>query len=158
MNNAAIANILLALLWTAITGSFTPLNFTAGLVAGFVALSLVRSVPGVPGYSRRTWTILALAGFFFMDVWRANLRVTRDLVRGTRLHSAIIVLPTDARTDLERVLVVAFITVTPGSTVLEVARDGAMVVHLTNLPDGDVEAARSEIQNGIVRRVLEAVR
>lgn len=158
MNNAAIANLLLALLWTAITGSFTPLNFAAGLLAGFIALSLVRSVPGIPGYSRKTWTIAALAVFFLMDVWRANLRVSRDLVRGTRLQPAIIVVRTGARTDLERVLLTALITVTPGSTVIEVGRDGQMAVHLTNLPREGVEAARAEIEDGIVRRVLEAVR
>lgn len=158
MNNAAVANLLLALVWTAITGSFTLLNFAAGVIAGFIALTIVNNVPGLPGYSRKTWALLSLGGFFVLDVLRANWRVTRDIISGASLQPAILAIPTDARTDLEVTLLVTLVTVTPGTTVLEVARDGTLLVHFTNLPPGGAEGARREIREGIERRVLEAVR
>ncbi|MDA0269946.1 MAG: Na+/H+ antiporter subunit E [Chloroflexi bacterium] len=158
MNNAAIANVLLALVWTAITGSFTLPNFVLGLVAAFAALALVQTVPGIPAYSRKTLAITSLGLFFIGDVLRANFRVTRDLISAGTIEPALLVVPTDAKTDLEMTLLVTLVTVTPGTTVIDVHSDGSLLVHFTNLPPGGADAARQDIRDGLERRVLDAIR
>jgi multicomponent Na+:H+ antiporter subunit E len=158
MNNAAIANLLLALVWTAITGSFTLPNFLLGLAAGFVALALVHTVPGIPAYSRKPLAIASLGLFFIWDVLRANFRVTRDIITAESIQPALLVVPTDAKTDLEITLLVTLVTVTPGTTVIDVSPDGGLLVHFTNVPPGGADAARQDIRDGLERRVLGALR
>ena len=54
-------NILLALLWAALTGSFTLVNFALGLLLGWLALYLVREQLGTRRGHFRGGRILSLA-------------------------------------------------------------------------------------------------
>ncbi|MDA1010202.1 MAG: Na+/H+ antiporter subunit E [Chloroflexi bacterium] len=155
--NPLVWNILLALAWIAITGSFTAVNFALGLVIGFIALIVSQRIPGVPRYTRRSWHALSLALFVAWEILLANVRVTRDLFNVKRTRPALISVPIRARTDTEVTLLAALVTLTPGSTAI--SPDGThMFVHVTNLPDGGVEEARRSIQDGFERRILEVLR
>ncbi|MDA1010241.1 MAG: Na+/H+ antiporter subunit E [Chloroflexi bacterium] len=157
--NPLVWNILLALAWIAITGSFTALNFALGLAIGFVAIIVSQRIPGVPRYTRRSWHVLALAFYIGWEIVLSNIRVTRDLFAVARTRPALISVPIQARTDAEVTLLAALVTLTPGSTAIDLSPDGThMFVHVTNLPDGGVEEARRVIQEGFERRILEVLR
>jgi multicomponent Na+:H+ antiporter subunit E len=48
-----LVNVLLALVWTAVSGSFSFLNFAFGFVLAIFALSLIREQVGSVGYFSR---------------------------------------------------------------------------------------------------------
>ncbi|MGE3960861.1 MAG: Na+/H+ antiporter subunit E [Dehalococcoidia bacterium] len=157
--NAFAWNALLALAWMAITGSFTAPNFVLGLAVGFVALIVTQRVPGVPRYSGRSWKIVKLAAFVAWEVLLANYRVSRDVLTVTRMRPALISVPIRSRTDTEVTLLAALVTLTPGTTAIDVSPDGRhMLVHVTNLPDGGPEQARLDVIEGFERRILEVLR
>jgi len=157
--NPLVWNILLALAWVAITGSFTPTNFALGVAIGFVALIVSQRIPGVPRYTRRSWSMVLLVLYTARAILMANVRVTRDVLTVHRTRPALISVPIRSRTDTEITLLAALITLTPGSTAIDVTPDGThMLVHTTNLPPGGVEEARLEVLEGFERRILEVLR
>ncbi|HRZ17486.1 MAG TPA: Na+/H+ antiporter subunit E, partial [Candidatus Hydrogenedentes bacterium] len=67
-------NILLALLWGALTGVMTPLNLMAGFALAYAALSLTRA-GSESGYFRRTRRLLLFLPWFLWQMVVSNLRV-----------------------------------------------------------------------------------
>ena len=154
--SAFMWNVLLALAWMAMTGSMTPGNLLVGGVIGFIALMFTRHVPGLPHYSQRGQAILLLGAYTLWEILLANLRVTRDLIRPQNIRPALIRFDTRVEGDLQMTFLAALITLTPGSTVVDVSSDDhQFLVHLTNLPSGGPEAARQAIRDGFERRVME---
>ena len=74
-----LANILLAVIWAAVTGSFSFANFVLGFVLGAVALYFIRGQVGSLGYFERTRRILSLGFVFLVELvlsaWRVALLV-----------------------------------------------------------------------------------
>jgi multicomponent Na+:H+ antiporter subunit E len=158
--NALIWNILLALVWTMVTGEFTPRSFLLGFLVGFVVLLLTHYVPGVPRYSWRPLRAVELGLYTAWQLVLANIRVAIDVSRPSRLlRPAVIDVPLDVKTDTEITLVAALITLTPGTTAVGLSRDRrTLYVHMTNLGAADVEEARRQIKDGFEQRVLEVMR
>ncbi len=157
--SALLWNLVLGLAWTAITGSFTAPNFLLGVGVGFVALMITQRVPGFPRYSRRSWNVVALVLYALLEIFRANLRVSRDILAGERMQPALVSVPIRSRTDTEVTLLAALVTLTPGTTAIDLSPDGEhMLVHFTNLPDGGVEEARDSVLSGFERRILQVLR
>ena len=62
--NLYLANVLMALIWASVTGSFSPINLVFGFALGAVALSLIREQVGSMGYFFRARRILSLMLLF----------------------------------------------------------------------------------------------
>lgn len=156
--NLFLVNLLLALVWGAMTGVFTVPNLLLGYVFGFIVLlSLRRIIPPSP-YFTRIPTLLGFIGYYLVDLVRANLRVAYDVVTPPfHMQPAIIAVPLDARTDLEITLVSNLVTMTPGTLTVDISEDRrTLYVHAMFAADPD--AVRREIKDGIERRVLELLR
>jgi multicomponent Na+:H+ antiporter subunit E len=155
-----LANILLALAWTALQGSVTLANLAAGWVLGyFILLMLVKAgVLGPSRYVGRVARFVRLVGFFLFELVVANLRVALDVARPRyRMSPGVIRLPLDAQSDAEILLLAALVNLTPGSVALDVSEDRrVMYVHVMYV--STAEAARAEIKQGFERRVIELLR
>jgi multicomponent Na+:H+ antiporter subunit E len=153
-------NIALALLWTAITGSFTAWDFAVGAALGFGILSFTTRAIGAPGYQRRVLRILFLGLFFVWEFLLANARVAYDLVTPQHLmRPAVLAIDLDARTDVEITLLTIMLTLTPGSVGLDVSTDRrTLYVHLMYVDPKALERAQRQIKDGFERRLLEAMR
>lgn len=158
--NAVFWNLLLALAWMLMTGSFTAPNFAVGIVVGMLILFATQPVAGLPGYGRRGFRIIVLALFTTWELILANFRVARDVMRPTdQMLPGVIDMTLDAETDVEITLLAALITLTPGTTAIDISDDRrTMYVHSTNIPHGDLEAARRDLKEGFERRLLEVTR
>lgn len=77
--SALLWNILLALIWVAMNGQFTPGNFAVGLGLGLLILIFTRRAVGSPHYIRKVGQVLNLALFFVWELILANLRVAYDV-------------------------------------------------------------------------------
>lgn len=152
-------NLLLALLWAAVIGPFTPANLLVGFIVGYLILRLCSPRGEDALYVRRAWAAFGLAGFTVISLIQANLRVARYTVsRLGSLRPAVLAVPLEeGLTDAEITLLVTLITLTPGTLTLDVSGDRRqMFVHFMHIDDE--EAAIDSVKSGFERRILEVTR
>lgn len=151
-------NLLLAVVWAAITANFSADNLALGFVLGFLVLYFARPVIGSTGYVRRLAQAIALGGFVIWELLLSNLRVAYDVIRPRpRLQPGVIAVPLDVRTDAEITLLANLITLTPGSLSLDVSADRrTLYIHAMDIDDPD--ALRRKIKDGFERRILAVTR
>jgi multicomponent Na+:H+ antiporter subunit E len=152
-------NLLLALLWAALIGPFTPTNLLVGYLVGYVILRISVGRAGRSSYARRLRGAVNLAGFTVLELIKANLRVAWYTVSRLRdLRPAVLEVPLDPTiTDAEITLLGALITLTPGTLTVDVADDADfMYIHYMHVED--VDEAVKDIKQGFERRILEATR
>jgi multicomponent Na+:H+ antiporter subunit E len=140
-------NILLALVWAALTGSFTIANFAFGLLLGWLALYLVREQLEPRRGRRRAGRMLSLAVLFIKELILSGWRVD--------LQPGIFAYPLKVSSDFEITLLANLITLTPGTLSVEVSDDRrTLFVHAIDC--SDVEKTVREIRDGFERKIEEA--
>jgi multicomponent Na+:H+ antiporter subunit E len=156
--NIFLVNILLALVWIALTGEFRPTNFALGFLLGYLALFFSQRALGPATYFRKIRQTVGFILFFIQELVLANLRLAYDVITpGFHMRPAIVAVPLDARTDLEITLLANLISVTPGGFSLDVS-DDRKVLYVHAMYVDDPEAFRRQIKAGFERRVLELLR
>jgi multicomponent Na+:H+ antiporter subunit E len=156
--NAILWNIVLAVAWAALTGSFAPANLLIGFVVGSLVIWFVQRPVGSPRYFRKLRQVAGLALFFLWELLLANLRVAFDVVTPRHhMRPAIIAIPLDAQTDDEITLLSNLVTLTPGTLSIDVSPD-RKYLYIHSMYAQDVEAERQRIKRGFERRVLEVLR
>jgi multicomponent Na+:H+ antiporter subunit E len=151
-------NLLLALVWAALFGTFSREILALGFAVGFVALWLVRPLFGPTRYFTKVADVVGLAFFFIFELVVSSLRVIGWVfLPASRLSPGIIAMPLDARTDVEITCVANLISLTPGTLSLELSDDRrTLFVHSMNVEAP--EPLRRELKEGMERRVLETLR
>lgn len=140
----------LALIWVLAWGTPTPANILGGLAVAALLLAvspdswsqLRRSRPRV-----RPMAIARFFGFVLIEVVRANIVITREVVsRGSGIATGVVAVPLPPCSDALLTLVTNVMAVTPGTMPLEVTRDPTVIyVHVLML--GDVEQVRRDVQH-----------
>lgn len=153
-----LANVLLALAWTAVTGSFTVLNFAFGFVLAIGALSLIREQVGSVGYFSRARRVSSLAVLFIYELilsaWKVAVLVVSPKMD---LKPGIFAYPLKVDRDFEITLLANLITLTPGTLSVDVSDDRrTLYVHALDCSDPD--QARRDIAHGFERKIMEAFR
>ena len=158
-------NVLLALTWGALWGTFAPLDLTAGFVFGFAALWFARGLVarntdsgGEAHYFRALPQAVVLFCYFIKELVKSCLLVARDCIaRKPRLHPAIVQMPIGPKSDLEIFLLANLITLTPGTLTLDVAPDKSyLVIH--SIYAENPEALVADLQAGMEHRVGKVFR
>ncbi len=152
------SNVLLALIWSAMTGAFTLPNLAAGFVFGYVALLILKPLLGESAYYSKFPRTISFLAYFLKEVVVSSLRVAWDVITPTHYNRpGIVAIPLEARTDLEVTLVANLISLTPGTLSLDVAPDRrTLYIHAMFAENPD--AIRREIKEGLERRLLELLR
>ncbi len=151
-------NLLLALAWATLSGNFSGPSFLFGFVLGYGLLALLeRELPILHGYSRRLPRFIMFLGFFIKELVKANFKVAFDVATPLwYMKPGVIALPITAETDVEITILANFISLTPGTLILDVSSDRRVLfIHAMFLYDEDEVIA--ELQE-IERRVLEILR
>lgn len=153
-----LANVLLALAWGAVTGSFALLNLLFGFVLASLALWLIREQLGTAGAVTRMWRAAGLAGLFFWELVMSSIRVAIIVLSPHRpLRPAIVAYPLQVDRDFEITLLANLITLTPGTLSLDVSEDRAtLFIHCIDAPDPD--GVIEDIKNGFERKIMETFR
>ena len=154
--NLFLLNLVLALLWGAVTTGFSPSNFLFGFVLGFLCLWLVRDRFD-PHNFKRPGRALRLAGLFVAEPWLSALRVARDtLSPRMTFRPAIVAMPLAIKTETEIMLLANLISLTPGTLSIDVSTDrSTLYIHAMNVDDPD--ALRAEIRDGFERRIMDVM-
>ena len=158
MTGLFLINILLALAWAAVTGSFSVVNLGFGFVLGSGVLYMVREQLGGSAYFRRTGRVISLVLLFLKELalsaWRVALMVSRPKLE---VSPGIIAFPLTVDRDFEIALLANLITLTPGTLSVDVTEDRKVLyVHCVDLPDP--EGTIADIRDGFERKIMEAFR
>lgn len=153
-----LSNLLLSLIWVALTGTFTAGNFFFGFFLSFVIMWLITKNRRENKYFSRGPKLIAFIFFFLYELTKANLQVAYDVITPRfYMKPGIIKIPLTASSDLEITLLANLITLTPGTLSLDVSDDKKVLyVHAMYVHDKDEFIA--SIKNGFERRLLEILR
>lgn len=152
------ANIALAALWAAATGSLVPGSVLVGYALGFGILWWFRPLLGPTAYFGKLLSALGFAVFLVYELVLSNLRVAWDVITPrARRKPGIVAVPLDAASDHEITLLSILVTLTPGTLVVDVS-DDRRVMYVHSMFVDDPEEERRKIKEGFERRVLDLLR
>ena len=159
MSGLFLINVLLALSWIAVTGSFSFLNFAFGFFLGAIALLLVREQTGTTSYFKRAWKISKLTGLFFYELMLSAIKVAKLAVDPNlkALQPGIIAYDLTVDRDFEITLLANLITLTPGTLSVDVSHD-RRYLYVHALDCSDPESTKRDIASGFERKIMEAFR
>jgi multicomponent Na+:H+ antiporter subunit E len=150
-----VIHLLLALAWTAVTGSFTPANFVLGFVLAGFCLWLVRAESGLMAYIVRTRRAAGLAWLFLIELIKSAWSVARIVARrNMNLAPGIVAYPLRVQSDVEIALLANLITLTPGTLSVDVSQDRS-VLYIHAIDCSDPDGMRAGIADGFERRIME---
>ena len=156
--NLFLGNILLALVWTVLSGAFTPENFLGGFALGYAILYLARYGLSDTKYFQKVGQGLSFLLFFLKELVLSNLRVAYDVITPSYgMKPAVLAIPLDVSTPVEITLLANLITLTPGTVSLDIS-DDRKVLYIHAMFGDDPEEVRASIKNGFERRVIELLR
>jgi len=150
-----LLNILLAIAWAALTGSFQPLDLLFGFLLGYLVLWLGTRMGTPPQYFRKISQVLGLLGVFLLDLLRANIRMAILILSPRmKLRPAVVAVPLVLKSKSAIVLLINLITLTPGTLSLDITTDqSVMFVHTVYLEDP--EQFKQQLLTGYERRLKE---
>ncbi|MBU3825750.1 MAG: Na+/H+ antiporter subunit E [Candidatus Oceanisphaera merdipullorum] len=150
-------NMMLALCWVILSGSYNITNLAAGMVLSYLVLAYVaRDKPEFANYFGKLLNIIIFILLFIWDLIKANARVAYDVLTPTHLmRPAVIAIPLDLKDDAAISLFANLITVTPGSLALDVSSDRKVLyVHLMYLDDEGAQLAELKSLEARVMNLL----
>jgi multicomponent Na+:H+ antiporter subunit E len=154
--NLLLLNLILALVWGAVTGSFDPGNLLFGFVLGFFSLWLVRERVDRRSFYRPA-RISRLVWLFLKELCLSSYRVALDTLRPQMtVEPGIIALPLDLKTDAEIMLLANLISLTPGTLSVDVSSDkSTLYIHAMDVDDPE-ELCR-DIKEGFEHLIKDAM-
>lgn len=153
--NLLLLNVLLAIAWSALTGSFQPLDLLFGFGLGYLVLWITTRL-GMPNkYFRQVPLVLGLLGTFLADMLRANFRMAVTILSPRmKLRPAVIAVPLIIKSEAAIILLANLMTLTPGSLTLDISTDRRMLFLHTVYLD-DPEQLKQQLLDGYQRRLKE---
>ena len=131
-------NLILALIWAAVTSNFSGANLLVGFVLGYLILGFaLRDVPDFTRYRKKISRLFLLMGHFLRDLVVSNLRVAYDVLTPTHyMRPAVVAVPLRAKTDGAITILANMISLTPGTLSLDVSSDRSVLyLHVMYLDD-----------------------
>jgi multicomponent Na+:H+ antiporter subunit E len=154
-----LLNILLSMLWAAISGSFSAVSLSAGFGIGYLVIVAARPALGPSAYYTGIWRGIAFAVFYVWELVLSSVRVAYDVLTPTfHMRPGVIGLPLDAESDLEITVLANLISLTPGTLSLDVSPDRkTLYIHAMYIDD-NTDRFRRDLKDQMERRVLSLFR
>lgn len=150
-----IVNLLMGVMWVAVSGSATVHNLLFGFCLSVMIVWLLREQVNSANYLVRMVRIFSLFGLFMVELAKSAWKVT-VLVLSPKLHvqPGIFAYPLKVTSDIEITLLANLITLTPGTLSVDVSED-RKTLYVHALDCSDPEGARRDIADGFERKILE---
>lgn len=154
-----VLNIILAIIWMFLSGSYTFNNFLLGFLLGIGLVYLFKKVLSGSFYLKRVYKVIKLIVVFFIELMKANIDVSK-IVLQPRLKNqpGFFIYHTDLKHDWQIVLLSNLITLTPGTVVLGISDDRTKIyIHSIDFStkEEEIESIKSSLEK-VVREVGEA--
>ena len=153
-----LMNLLLSFIWVALTGSLSYSSFIFGALLGFFVLWVMSSNEQDQRYFHRVTKIISFLLYFIWEMIKANVQVAYDVMTPKYFfRPGVVRFPLSAETDLEINVLSTFISLTPGTLILDVSEDKkALYIHVMYL--NDPETFVNGLKMGVERRLMEVLR
>ncbi len=155
-----LLNLLLSLVWVALTGHLNYPNFLFGFFIGFWILWVVNRTENTAdkSYFYKVPKLLLFCLYFLYDMIRANVEVTKEIMRPKfKLTPAVIAFEHSLKSDFEITMLTNLIALTPGTMVLKISPDKKyLYIHSFNTKDKDKFVER--LRNGLEKKLIEVIR
>jgi multicomponent Na+:H+ antiporter subunit E len=149
-------NLLMAIVWAAVTGSASLHNLIFGFLLSTLTLGLIREQINGTGYIRRVLKIASLARLFFVELAKSAGKVALMVVSPKlEIKPGIFAYPLTVTRDFEITLLANLITLTPGTLSVDVS-DDRKTLYVHAIDCSDLEGARRDIAEGFERKIREA--
>lgn len=153
-----LVNVLFAIAWSFVSGSFSMPNFLFGFALGAGALYLIREQVGSTGYFSRLTRVVSLTVLFLYELILSAWKVARLVVSPKMdLKPGIFAYPLTVDSDIEITLLANLITLTPGTLSVDVS-DDRKTLYVHAIDCSDPEQTKRDIANGFERKIMEAFR
>lgn len=155
-----LLNILLSLVWVALTGHLNYVNFVFGFVMGFFILWILARSGAISDkqYFFRVPKILLFILFFFYDMIRANIDVAKEILMPKhKMSPGIVAFEHRLKTDFEITMLANVIALTPGTMVLKIS-DDRKYIYIHSLYLKDKEKFIERLRNGLESKLIEIIR
>src|SRR5690606_23466558 len=152
-----LMNLLLSFIWVALTGSMYYSNFLFGYLLGFFLLWVMNKNETDKRYFYRVPKIIGFAFYFLYEMLVANLQVAYDVITPKYFFKpGIVRFPMKATSDVEINLLAMFISLTPGTILLDISEDKKSVfIHVMYLDDKEKFISRMRNSE---RKILDILR
>jgi multicomponent Na+:H+ antiporter subunit E len=118
-------NLLLALIWTLLAGTFTFQSLLFGFVVGFIALALLRPAASTEIYVRGTWGVLRLLAIYAYELTIASIQLAREILsRSPGIQGGFFRFDASALSPTKTVLLSNLVSLTPGTLTVDIDDDG----------------------------------
>lgn len=130
-------HLAVALIWLFLAEKPTLASFVVGWVIGFVLLWMFRQILGSEDYIRRSLGLFTFLGIFVREFIKSNLLIAWAALARCRsdIHPDFIRYPVDGLTPLERFLLAQAITLTPGTTAVDIVDEDVLLIHAFDADD-----------------------
>lgn len=158
MTGLFLLNVLLAVAWGFMSGSFSPANVIFGFVLSSLVLWLIREQFGTMGYLDRARRIGSLFFLFLWELLLSSVKVAITVVSpDMKLKPAFFAFPLTVDRDFEITILANLITLTPGTLSVDVSND-RKTLYIHCLDGSDLDQTRADIARGFERKIMEAFR
>jgi len=154
--NLLLINILLAVLWASVSGTFSVQSIMVGFAIAYLVLAVAEPIWRETRYAKTFWLAIGLFLVFLSELIQSGVRVAADVVR-PRYHfnPGIIYIPLDVESDLGITVLANMITLTPGTLSLFVTNDRSQLCIHTMYIDESPAEVRASIKQGFERWVID---
>lgn len=155
-----LLNLLLSLVWVALTGHLNYSNFLFGFVMGFFILWMLTRASGAKekDYFYRVPKIIFFFLHFFVDMIRANIEVAKEIITPElNMTPGVIAYEHNLKSDFEITMLTNLIALTPGTMVLKISED-KKILYIHGLYLKDREKFVHKIKNDLEKKLIEIVR
>ncbi|MCM2291871.1 Na+/H+ antiporter subunit E [Allorhizobium sp. BGMRC 0089] len=151
-----IVNLLMAVIWVAVSGSATFHNLLLGFFVSLAVVWLLREQINGVSYLGRVRRLTGLFGLFLAELAKSAWTVTvLSLTPDLDIKPGIFAYRLTLTRDFEIALLANLITLTPGTLSVDVSEDRkTLYIHALDCDDPD--AARKSIAEGFERKIKEA--
>lgn len=158
MQKRFLLNVMLTLIWIALTGAFTYINLIIGFIISYFVLWVISRNSEDKRYFTIAFKIIGFFFYFLYEMLKANVQVAYE-VSTLHLHMkpGIVKIELEAKTDLEITLLSNLISLTPGTLVLDVS-DDRKVMYIHGMYLEDREKFIQSIKEGLEKPLLNIMR
>lgn len=155
-----LLNILLSLVWVALTGHLNYPNFFFGFFLGFGVLwVLARSGTAQDRqYFYKVPKVILFFIFLLYDMMKANIEVTKEIITPKlNMQPGIVAYEHNLKSDFEITMLTNLIAITPGTMVLKISPDKKFLfIHSFYIKDK--EKFKERLKNGLEKKLIEVIR
>ena len=157
-----LLNLLLSLVWVALTKHLDYTNFLFGFILGFFILWLLartmKSDSSEKGYFYRVPKIIMFILYFIYEMIRANIEVAREIITpDLHMTPGIIAYKHSLKSDFEITMFTYMVALTPGTMVMKISGDKkTLYIHAMYLKDK--EKFIEKMKSGLERKLIEILR